>query len=242
MIIYVNKAREIIVGNPFTIEPLANGGFLSNLIRDSRQRLKVIFVDDNGITSELDAGWVAGFAANEVGKYDADPVIYSNELTQVGAGTTASYEGPLTLVSDRINDLLHVDEILDNDVSSVTLNIQIAYGPDDGSPPVKTRELQVTFANDVYRQGGTVAGIATTAHAIVPISISTSEGIIVFPTELGSPSWYFEGGPQVVSTDADPATIVVGTVFAKLSTGFTYRLTGPVPTANYKIDYAVRMN
>ncbi len=107
------------------------------------------------------------FALKESGKYDSDPVVFSDNWSFVDQSTPEYFCNP-SFNTTQLNDLLnHADGNFDNDVGSVDLMFEITWSLDGGVTWTSTDTLSARVYNDVIK--GT-EGVPGSANPPYPLS------------------------------------------------------------------------
>jgi hypothetical protein len=120
-----------------------------SLKRGDDAEFEVVFFR-SGSPQELPALALLTFGAKEAGKYDSEPVVFSNEFTLAGSGKTACYLGNPSFNTVGLNELLKIDGDPANDLPFVDVMAEFTWQLEDG-PPTTTKTFLFRVHNDVIR-------------------------------------------------------------------------------------------
>lgn len=138
----------------------------------------------------IGSGATLKFALKPSGKYDVDPVVFSDDWSYVDESTPDYFCNP-SFNTVALNELFnHADGDYDNDIASVDLMFEITWSLDNEATWTSTDTITARVFNDVIKgvEGVPLAGppaypTSTEVHALVnnitvsePIDLDTFEG------------------------------------------------------------------
>lgn len=107
-----------------------------------------------GIQESLAVGSTLTFACKTFGKYDSEAVVFENDFTLEGSGTTAKYTATPSFNTEELDALFLIDENETNDPVFVDLMAEFTWQVGAG-PPTTSKTFIFRVHNDVVRASET---------------------------------------------------------------------------------------
>lgn len=180
-------------------------------------------------TVTMPGGLIAGQTYYILSVGGANTFTVSEKKQGSAVVTTSVGSGALTYVGYPVAD----------DISEAKLMAEISW---TGAAPGKTSPIAHSIKNDLYKGDETTPIATSGADGKTALDSGVTYKVVTFASPLSSANWHFLGAPLVTTTDATPPGITVVGLNARTSSGFTCYLSGAPNTANFKLEWSVRLD
>jgi hypothetical protein len=195
---------------------------------------------DNADGYELQDPITLKWLVKELLKFDSTPLASCTDFVRIGSGENTAYLGYVNYITDSIDSALEIDSNVANDVEKLATMAQLSWdGPEQGKSNWIPHEIRNSLDRDEdVVPVGTAAQLDKT-----PIVDGNDFVEVEFDTPYATANWHFVGSPVISNVvDGTPLGIMVVGLTVRSTDGFTVKLSAPVDSGNYKLEWIVALD